>query len=634
MYLNVGIWDEGQKTKNDKPMGSATFEIGDVLGSRGNIKAKQLKSGGLLFMRVVHDTTSQTLYVSSASGRKLANVEGGLFGKSDPFFEFAVQQEGPGGKTWYTVYRSSHIKDTLNPQWDGFQIDVDQLLREGDTSKNASQTAIKVTIFDHESSGKHEFMGSFETTVGAILGSGATFTVKSRRGKPAGTFEIKNAAIREDGGSSSAPTPNIPTGVPRIPFASKVPLPSSRRPTFVDYISGSCVLNMCVAIDFTGSNGDPRKPGTLHYIHQDNQLNDYEKAITAIGGIISKYDSDQKYPVYGFGAKFYGQLYHCFLCGGGIEVSGVGGILQAYRSTFSEQLTLSGPTLFQEVIQTAASNATAAHEEAQRKGKQAYSVLLILTDGAVSDVNATKNALIAASSAPLSVVIIGVGNADFSAMQFLDDFRAPPPSNDIAQFVEFRRYAHDKRALTEATLEEIPAQLVNYFTSRNIYPTPMESSHKLNVVPDPYNQETDIDLTLDFKPNDEVEIDISATPGVYDYHRYDTSSQYFTPPSMSPNAPPPMNPSMLQQMQPPAKLFSHSQAHPSAPPMTSRPSSAGVSPMALPVQQPSSVFRVQVPTGVHSGQQLRVQNPFTGQPVVVTVPHGMSQGAVFEVSTS
>jgi Copine len=52
-------------------------------------------------------------------------------------------------------------------------------------------------------------------------------------------------------------------------------------------------LELCIAIDFTGSNGDPRRPGTLHYIHPDGSLNDYEKAITAVGSIIAKYDNDQ-----------------------------------------------------------------------------------------------------------------------------------------------------------------------------------------------------------------------------------------------------------------------------------------------------------------------------------------------------
>jgi len=524
VYLNVGVWDEVRKSKEDKPMGSAMFELGDVLGTRGNTKAKRLKNGGTLFMRVVRDSQMNSLHVTGIAGKKLANVEGGLFGKSDPFFEIAAPHQGPGGVVWNTVYRSVHRKDTLNPTWDAFQIDMDQLRSETDNTETASQSPLRFSIFDHESSGKHEFMGTFETNVGALLTPGVTFTVKSKKGKPAGTIEFKQAVIRHD---------TSPNGNGQVAFTglsasstSQPPTPFSRRPSFVDYISGSCEINMSVAIDFTGSNGDPRQPGTLHYIHRDGQLNDYEKAITAIGEIISRYDSDQRYPVYGFGAKMNGYLSHCFECGGRGEVSGVSGILQAYRGTFTQNITLSGPTLFQDVIHRASMNAAMAQDNARRAGRQAYSVLLIITDGAVSDVNATKNALIAASQSPLSVVIVGVGNADFSAMQFLDDFRAPPPSSDIAQFVEFRRHAHDKRSLTEATLEEIPEQLVSYFTKRQIFPTPMMSTSKLSIHPEPYNQDTDIDLNLDFKDGGDVEIDMSGPPGTYDYSSYGADTKY------------------------------------------------------------------------------------------------------------
>jgi len=78
------------------------------------------------------------------------------------------------------------------------------------------------------------------------------------------------------------------------------------KPTFVDYIAGGSEINLTVAIDYTGSNGDPRKPGTLHYIHPDGQLNDYEKALTAVGSIVARYDANQLFSVRGFGAKYNG----------------------------------------------------------------------------------------------------------------------------------------------------------------------------------------------------------------------------------------------------------------------------------------------------------------------------------------
>lgn len=50
-----------------------------------------------------------------------------------------------------------------------------------------------------------------------------------------------------------------------------------------------------------------------------------------------------------------------------------------------------------------------------------YDVLLILTDGALSDYNHTVERIISASrKVPLSIIIIGIGNRDFNKMIDLD----------------------------------------------------------------------------------------------------------------------------------------------------------------------------------------------------------------------
>src|SRR3569623_548749 len=95
------------------------------------------------------------------------------------------------------------------------------------------------------------------------------------------------------------------------PSASPSVTSSSNKPNIIDYVSGGCKLNVAVAIDFTGSNGDPRKPGTLHHM-DPNSKNDYEKAISSILAILEKYDDNKQFPVLGFGAKYNGVVNHCF----------------------------------------------------------------------------------------------------------------------------------------------------------------------------------------------------------------------------------------------------------------------------------------------------------------------------------
>ena len=69
---------------------------------------------------------------------------------------------------------------------------------------------------------------------------------------------------------------------------------------------------MMAAIDFTGSNGIPKHPTSLHYM-SPNGPNQYEKALMSISQILLCYDSDKKIPAYGFGAKLpNNQVSHCF----------------------------------------------------------------------------------------------------------------------------------------------------------------------------------------------------------------------------------------------------------------------------------------------------------------------------------
>lgn len=78
---------------------------------------------------------------------------------------------------------------------------------------------------------------------------------------------------------------------------------------------------------------------------------------------------------------------------------------------------------------------------------QRYHILLILTDGVVTDMADTREAIVRGSYQPLSIIIVGVGNADFTDMQILDGddgvLRSPkgePVLRDIVQFVPFRDF--------------------------------------------------------------------------------------------------------------------------------------------------------------------------------------------------
>jgi Copine len=277
------------------------------------------------------------------------------------------------------------------------------------------------------------------------------------------------------------------------------PSTPTASPTFLDFVAGGCRLNCVVAIDFTGSNGDPRKAGTLHHL-DDASDNPYEKATKAIVSILAKYDTDQRFPVLGFGAKFDGVVSHCFQVGAAEESIGVQGVLESYRSVFKTGLVMSSPTDFTQVMEAAAQRSTAALTAAQEQGQLAYTILLIVTDGAVSDVDATAACIQKLNDHPLSVVIVGVGDADFTAMKFLDDI--PNMNRDFVQFVEFNQHANSKTSLTNATLHEIPDQLANYFNLKGIAPGKAIVAEEPDIVVE--DEEEDIDLSIDVQEEDIV----------------------------------------------------------------------------------------------------------------------------------
>lgn len=60
---------------------------------------------------------------------------------------------------------------------------------------------------------------------------------------------------------------------------------------------------------------------------------------------------------------------------------------------------------------------------------QKYNILLIITDGVISDLQQTIDEIVDGSSLPLSIIIVGVGSADFSSMDVLDADDQPLYSN-------------------------------------------------------------------------------------------------------------------------------------------------------------------------------------------------------------
>jgi hypothetical protein len=76
-------------------MGSGVFELGAILGAKGNTKAKKMKRGGTLFVKAQKSVGSDKggILRLKMNGISLTNTEG-FMKKSDPFYEFSRKDIG------------------------------------------------------------------------------------------------------------------------------------------------------------------------------------------------------------------------------------------------------------------------------------------------------------------------------------------------------------------------------------------------------------------------------------------------------------------------------------------------------------------------------------------------------------
>ena len=249
--------------------------------------------------------------------------------------------------------------------------------------------------------------------------------------------------------------------------------------SFIDYLRGGMQICLSFAIDFTASNEKPTDPKSLHYLSPySNQYNQYEIAIKACGGIVEYYDNNKMFETYGFGGKFYGNqnVDHCFPLNcdfNNPEIFGLDEVLKKYREALNN-CQLFGPTCFHYFIQKLNQKVT---KQVENKNFKKYHVLMILTDGIIEDTDETINELVAASFLPISVIIVGIGNADFTNMNVLDaddealyDSENRKASRDLVQFVPFNKFKNDPQKLAEEVLQEIPRQIVEYYQHQNIPP--------------------------------------------------------------------------------------------------------------------------------------------------------------------
>ncbi|XP_047205661.1 copine-3-like isoform X1 [Girardinichthys multiradiatus] len=431
-------------------LGELECTLGQIVSSRKLtkplVRRDKTPAGKGTITICAEERTDNRVVAFEVAARKLDKKD--FFGKSDPFLEFFKQTE----TGWQLAHRTEVVKNNLNPIWKPFRIPM-QSLCGGDVEKS-----IKIDCYDYNNSGSHDFIGSFLTTLSQIQQASQSYAAE---------YECINSKKKQKkkGYKNS--------GVIIIKQCKIV-----KEYTFLDYIMGGCQINFTIAIDFTGSNGDPRSPMSLHYINPQG-CNEYLAAIWAVGNVIQDYDSDKMFPAFGFGAQVppTWQVSHEFPLNFNPSdpfCAGIEGVAFAYQQCLL-QVKLYGPTNFSPIINHVAHF---GREALQQQTASQYFVLLIITDGVITDMDETRTAIVNASRLPMSIIIIGVGGADFSAMEFLDgddgilrSATGESAMRDIVQFVPFRQFQNGpQEALAQSVLAEVPGQVTGFFNTMGLRP--------------------------------------------------------------------------------------------------------------------------------------------------------------------
>ena len=441
----VHVFHQQQDDSNKTCLGSALFSSADLL--EHHTKSKRLAPGGCLFARLEqqsHDQRHGLVCHMSVCNVILPHQKRRMSNESSLVLQ--ISQRTPQ-HSWVVVHRSEqdHWKE-----WTLRGVEMDTQLQLALVHRHRETVGLCETTVDfllHGNSPLEEVDASVVESVQRFLWLQRNET----KLKQVGQLLVHRAEWVTD---DDAPLRDDPILIPPPPSPT-------HEAKFQHYIvEKGCVLNLSMALDFTSSNGDPRQSTSLHYLADQDALNEYQETMTIVGEALEEYlEDDDGINLLGFGAKFDGVVRHLFHCGSAKDVAG---LRDVYRATFDGGICLSGPTVFTQVLQWAAVHARKRHQQMNEVGSSnlTYDLLLIVTDGCMDDVEETKRKLGVYSTMPLSIVFVGLGRSDFTLLHQLAEPLAGCRSN--VTVVEFRQHQHDSQTLATLVLEQVTSQLCAY----------------------------------------------------------------------------------------------------------------------------------------------------------------------------
>jgi len=442
---------DSQSNDDLKFLGQAIINSEEIFHSTHHTKVIEIMS----LTHKVCDLILRWRVPAQASKDLLLTVEGfdlkyhtSWFSKSDIKGFFRIDR-WMSEDDYLNVYESNQVDETKNPKWQPFRI------RSSQISKNEMKIPIKIKFLYYEHDAER-FLGEAVFTLDQVFNGSTMFPLLDKaKQKRLGTIRIKCQVLEK-----------------------------------LNYLTddlSEAKLNVILGIDFSDSQ---KRINGSDSTHSRNQLSSqYETGLTNLFNLLYELNCKQEIPVYGFGglkkpssspkAKKEENL-SCFSITRdptNYKVSSLTEAISDYNKCIFND-TLGGQANFAEIIQKAIGIASFN----QLQGLKEYTILVLLTDGIIQDLENTLNSIIEAANIPLSIIMIGIGDGDFESFESLDSQLGlyETARRDYVSFIAYRDFIEDTNQLKNKLMQEIPEQILEYVeTEPNLIDETKESVKKI-----------------------------------------------------------------------------------------------------------------------------------------------------------
>lgn len=464
-YL-VRVYDRDEENCKDLKehdfLGGTIFTLGELMGMGRRTLRRPLRTKGhdkkhksLLTIQGNEVSSTRSVLEFRFAAESLTEKDNKMRIDRQGDLFFRLHKLSPDQQSWSTIYKSEVVMHNSSPAWAKTRIPLPEIC------DNDTRNPIKLTFWDYLKEGQYEELGYIETTTQMLV-------AEAERGIP--VLDIWKDRKRRLGGTRARKHGKL-----KVLRAELKPVP-----TLLEYVAGGCQLDVTIAVDCSLHN-DMGGGTSLHDRPAAMWLNDYAAAINRIGRVTEPF-SNGEFNLWGYGAALRGEETSHFAMGyGDGAVQGATGLLDAYDASFIENPHFMEPVAHADIaplIQSAMYGAIQKFET-----EHCYSLLCILTTGRIGDDlrEIVDTVCTAAEDAPLSIVIIGVGDntGEFEAIKEhlanggkLRHSNGVPIARDILGFAALSDFQQSAEKAVAEALREVPEQCVEYFTDNGIQPRP------------------------------------------------------------------------------------------------------------------------------------------------------------------